>query len=365
MQNPPKFDEHVAALRLAGAPPYRVQLPDETWVVVYDPDDEEQYPRFGAPLEGLDVPLPIERTGGARVVHIRQMMPGEESLPVMGPADTMSAETVPNGDDDDRGDATPATPPFRIHGGGAGWITYWDPTVPDQQHRFGDARDGETISQHADWKLSFRRAREGEDWLPVADEFGMLPPDVVEDTPLVIEGPAAEDLEAELDYSIGTAFDRAVSFLGVGPSFDMGSLSADVRDAIMEPIRTLPKTWAALSRGQQAETAFRINETARDLVYRLARLIAGANLKSMTATVDNVTVKEDEIVAKLTLARDDPMRHALTDLAGKQIVIVLDDHDQWLSDRNYQHLRAPEPPPPPAEPELPLGDTPSATPAAG
>lgn len=112
------------------------------------------------------------------------------------------------------------------------------------------------------------------------------------------------------------------------------SLTGDIRDTMLEWFRHRPKPWQQMSEAEQRNLAQEADHKARALVGKAVRLIAGDGRNVVTATLDQVTVKNG-IKAALSIDRHSEHRHDLVDAQGKVVLLMVAD------DKPYQGERRP------------------------
>jgi hypothetical protein len=128
------------------------------------------------------------------------------------------------------------------------------------------------------------------------------------------------------------------------------TLYGDVRDALLDRIKTLQKPWAQLGQFEQIELIRDCQKLARHLVVGAVDLVAANGWVIMQATLESCTVK-DGIKGVLQMSRHDPQRHALVDAVGKRVFVTLADVEEHMGEKA-------EAKPDAQEPRLPLGDAP-------
>lgn len=128
------------------------------------------------------------------------------------------------------------------------------------------------------------------------------------------------------------------------------TLSGDVRDFLVDRIRQLPKVWAEMTQEEQHEIINAAIMAGNSLVRKAVRLIAQDGRPTIVARCEQVTVK-DGIKAVVTLPQSDPLRHALVDSQGSDVLVIVVDAENYIGSRGDL-----KPDAPPTEPELPMSD---------
>lgn len=129
---------------------------------------------------------------------------------------------------------------------------------------------------------------------------------------------------------------------------DSSTLMGDLRTAILDRLRAMPKPYTVMSEVEQQDMIDGVENVARDLVTRACTLIASNGRTAISATLEQCTVK-DGIKAVLKLPRSDAHRDQLIDSVGGVVLIVVADSSRYMGQK------APDKPTP-QEPALPLTD---------
>lgn len=132
------------------------------------------------------------------------------------------------------------------------------------------------------------------------------------------------------------------------PVLNTDTLFGDLRDAILDRLKAMPKPWTVMSETEQRDMIYGVESATTHLIHAAVNLVAANGHPTIKATFESATVK-DGLKAVLQLSRHDPMRHELIDTVGKAVVIVVADAEQFMGQK------APAKPDP-REPPLPLGD---------
>jgi hypothetical protein len=112
------------------------------------------------------------------------------------------------------------------------------------------------------------------------------------------------------------------------------TLAGDLRDFTLDLLRTLPKTWAQMSEGEQRERAAAISAACKKVVRDAVAIIETDQRVTIECLLEEVGFKPKGIVARLSLDYAEPAtRHALVDARGKAILLVVADAGQYLGQR--------------------------------
>lgn len=110
------------------------------------------------------------------------------------------------------------------------------------------------------------------------------------------------------------------------------TLTGDVRDSILDRIRSLRKPWPQASEAEQAEIIEGITRLAEHIVKEVVILVASAGRKAMVGDLEKVTVK-DGFQAVISLKKDDPNRHELVDSVSQTVLIVVADVEAFTGEQ--------------------------------
>jgi hypothetical protein len=130
------------------------------------------------------------------------------------------------------------------------------------------------------------------------------------------------------------AFDDAAEAAEAARGMAKETLTGDLRDFLLDTLRheQSRKPWHERAEADQRATISRVEEVVRFHVGRAIELLAGAGRRTITATLEQVTVK-DGIKAVLTLSKHDPQRHLLVDATGAAVLIVVAGPDEFTGER--------------------------------
>lgn len=131
-------------------------------------------------------------------------------------------------------------------------------------------------------------------------------------------------LDGMIDNSTRSDLDDRINAL-----VDSSTLMGDLRDALLDRLKGMPKPWTVMSEAEQRDMIFGCERVATHLVTQAVRLIAANGHPSIQAELDSCTVK-DGIKAVLNLSKHDPMRHELTDAVGKTVMVVVADIEPFM-----------------------------------
>lgn len=113
---------------------------------------------------------------------------------------------------------------------------------------------------------------------------------------------------------------------------DSSTLRGDLRDALLDRLKTMPKPWTVLSEAEQAELIAGCDRVAMSLVTRAVCLIAANGFTALPGILEKVTVK-DGMQVVVQLSRKDPHRHELIDTMGNSVMVVIAQADMFMGEQ--------------------------------
>ncbi len=99
------------------------------------------------------------------------------------------------------------------------------------------------------------------------------------------------------------------------------TLTGDVRDFILDRLKTFKKPWVAMSEDEQREEIISAKTAAEHLVKEACKIIAAEGRNVVEANLDQITIK-DGIKAVLTFTNNNATREALGSATGQIVLVV-------------------------------------------
>ena len=160
-------------------------------------------------------------------------------------------------------------------------------------------------------------------------------------------GHSAETAEAPDHYveKIEAAADKFADFKVAR------TLAGDLRDFVLDLLRTLPRTWAQMSEAEQTARAYGVSNACRKVVRDAVALLETDERVTIECLFQEVAFKDKgKIVAKFGMEyAGEDTRIALTKAQGKEILIVVADAAQYMGERAPAAVDK-------QQPDLPLPD---------
>ena len=137
----------------------------------------------------------------------------------------------------------------------------------------------------------------------------------------------------ELDDDTAEALDLATE-----------TLTGDVRDFILGRLRHEQdkRPWDMRSEADQRDTVHRVETSVHEMVRRAVELIGAHGRRTIEATLEQITVK-DGLPGKIVLSKFDEQRYALMDAAGRRILIVVADPEEFTGERAPVDIKPDQP----------------------
>lgn len=120
------------------------------------------------------------------------------------------------------------------------------------------------------------------------------------------------------------------------PDFDpaLDTLMGDMRDAMLQRIRTLQKPWAQMSEAEQADCANGVELAARDMVRKTVRLLNKHEWPHTVVELAEMKIGGTKgIEAKIACANISHNRETLGDHVGTQVMILMVDSETFMAAR--------------------------------
>lgn len=108
-----------------------------------------------------------------------------------------------------------------------------------------------------------------------------------------------------------------------------GEVKANLQDAIVREVQALPKVWEKLGEVEQHEVIARAEARVSELLRDVVPLLIEAEYPVVTATLGDVTVKDNQIVTKLTFSKSAPDRFDFFDAVGKAVSVSMLDQRRF------------------------------------
>lgn len=116
------------------------------------------------------------------------------------------------------------------------------------------------------------------------------------------------------------------------PSVDAPTLLGDVRDAILDRLRNLPKPWPEMSDDQQREAIAGCEQIARHMISSAVRAIASQGFPTIAGKLVKAQIK-DGMQLQVDVSRHDTQRLTVIDNVGRPVFLVVATPDLFAGEK--------------------------------
>lgn len=109
-------------------------------------------------------------------------------------------------------------------------------------------------------------------------------------------------------------------------------LYGDLRDAILQRLRAMPKPWTTMSSKEQAEMIESVERATEDLIRKVVHLVAAFGRPTIEGQIESLTAK-DGIGVKVVISKHAENRLKLLDAVSGKVLLVLADHEGFMGER--------------------------------
>ena len=104
------------------------------------------------------------------------------------------------------------------------------------------------------------------------------------------------------------------------------TMTGDLRDCILDFLKhdKNPLPWNMQGEGAQRETVEKVTKAVQSAVEKVVHIISADARPTIVATLKKVTIG-DETKAEVSIGKTNPLRHALFDSQGQEVLIVVTD----------------------------------------
>lgn len=133
---------------------------------------------------------------------------------------------------------------------------------------------------------------------------------------------------------------------------ELGTLMGDMRDVMLQRIRTLQKPWQQMTEQEQTDCANGIELGARDMIRKTVRLLNKHDWPHSVVSLGQVTITGDKgIKAQIECANIQHNRDVLGGHVGQQVMVMMVDSETFMAARAPVKIDK-------DQPEMPLDITP-------
>lgn len=110
------------------------------------------------------------------------------------------------------------------------------------------------------------------------------------------------------------------------------TLAGDLRDALLDRLRAMPKPWAALSPDEQDEAIEGCTRVASHLVSGAIRAIASNGFPTISGKLVKAQIK-DGMQLQVDVSRHDPQRLTVIDSVNLPVLLVFPEPELFMGER--------------------------------
>lgn len=113
---------------------------------------------------------------------------------------------------------------------------------------------------------------------------------------------------------------------------DSSTLLGDVRDALLDRLRAMPKPWTVMSQDEQKDLIEGCTRVASHLVTEATRIIAANGFPVIQGRLVKVQVK-DGMQVQVDVSRHDPQRLTVIDSVDRPVLLVVAEPDMFMGEK--------------------------------
>lgn len=113
---------------------------------------------------------------------------------------------------------------------------------------------------------------------------------------------------------------------------EASTLLGDLRDALLDRLRTMPKPWAAMSDDEQKDMIAGCESVASHLVHEAVRIIASKGFPTINGKLVKAQIK-DAMQLQVDVSRHDTQRLTIIDSVGGPVLLVIPEPDMFTGEK--------------------------------
>lgn len=113
---------------------------------------------------------------------------------------------------------------------------------------------------------------------------------------------------------------------------ESSTLLGDLRDALLDRLRAMPKPWTVMSQDEQSELIEGCTRVASHLVTEATRLIAANGFPVIAGKLVKVQVK-DGMQLQIDVSRHDRQRLTVIDSVDRPVLLVIAEPDMFMGEK--------------------------------
>lgn len=124
------------------------------------------------------------------------------------------------------------------------------------------------------------------------------------------------------------------SHLNEDPSLESETLYGDIRSALLDGLRAMPKPWQQMTADEQRQLTESCGQVARHLIRETTLIVAANRFPVVHGKLIKVQVQaKDAMQLQIDISRHDPQRLTVLDTVGKPVLIVIAEPDMFMGER--------------------------------
>lgn len=110
------------------------------------------------------------------------------------------------------------------------------------------------------------------------------------------------------------------------------TLLGDLRDALLDRIRTMPKPWEQMTQDEQKEMIEGCTRVAAHLVSETVRVISSKGFPTISGKLVKCQIK-DGMQLQIDVSRHDPQRLTVIDSVDRPVLLVVPEPEMFMGEK--------------------------------
>lgn len=116
-------------------------------------------------------------------------------------------------------------------------------------------------------------------------------------------------------------------------ALEASTLFGDIKTAMLEGFRNMPKPWAEMAEDEKREFADSVGKVSSHLIRETVRIVAGNRFPVIAGKLVKVQVK-DGMQLQVDMSRHDRQRLTVLDTVGKPVLLVVAEPDLFMGEKD-------------------------------
>lgn len=122
------------------------------------------------------------------------------------------------------------------------------------------------------------------------------------------------------------------SHLDEEPAIEASSLYGDIRAALLDGLRAMPKPWQQMTTEEQQQLTDSCGKVARHLISETTLIVAANKFPMVPGKLIKAQVK-DAMQLQIDISRHDPQRLTVLDMVGRPVLVVIAEPDMFMGEK--------------------------------